>query len=526
MNVLPHCRTGPGSRGRRSREVRRLRNKGTIAMSSMSAQQIAERAADLKLLTDRQLQEIWGALGSRNASAQEFKQLLLRREMLTSYQLARLERGDHGGFFHGIYKVLYLAGTGTFARVYRAVDQLNGQVVALKVLRQRWDKEQGPREQFTQEGRVGMTLRHPNIVPIYDVGVESRPLYLVMEFVEGRNLREFVKVRKSCAPAEAVQLMCDVARGLDHALQRGVAHRDIKLSNVLVSSRGEAKLVDFGLAATRPMTDDALATCANGRTIDYAGLERACGVRRDDPRSDLYFVGCMLYHMVTGEAPLTETRDRIQRLSKTRFLQVLPVEKLHPEVPRPLANLINRAIQLDAGARYQTPREMLADLDMVYGKLSEQDTTLEDEGAFVSSGSVAPDSQLSRAAAPALRPVMFVESNPKMQEVFRQRLKRHGFRVLMTSDPQRALLRFQEREPPASCAVFSAGELGEQSLLAFQSFTQSPTTHSIPAVLLLPEQHARWADQIECEPHQVVLTLPVTLRRLREVLDRLVPVQA
>src|SRR5262245_25242388 len=103
-------------------------------MSSMSAQQIAERAIDLNLLTDRQLQEVWGALGSRNATAQDFKQLLLRRNMLTSYQLGRLERGDRSGFFHGNYAVLYMVGTGTFARVYRAVDRQNGQVMALKVL--------------------------------------------------------------------------------------------------------------------------------------------------------------------------------------------------------------------------------------------------------------------------------------------------------------------------------------------------------------------------------------------------------
>ena len=492
----------------------------------MSAQQIAERATDLNLLSDRQLQEIWGALGSRSATAAEFKQLLLRREMLTSYQLGRLERGDRHGFFYGGYKVLYLVGTGTFARVYRAVDRHSGQVVALKVLRKRFNDNLEAREQFAHEGRLGMTLRHSNIVPIHDVGEEAGALYLVMEFVEGRNLREFVKVRKICAPAEAVQLMCDVARGLDHALQSGIAHRDIKLSNVLVSTRGEAKLVDFGLAASRPLNDDALAACANGRTIDYAGLERASGVRRDDPRSDLYFVGCMLYHMVTGSPPLSETRDRIQRLSKTRFLQVLPVEKVSPELPRPLANLINKAVQLEVGARYQSPRELLADLDAVYGRLSEADTMMEEEGAFVSGGSAAPDSQVIRASAPPLRPVMIVESNPKMQDVFRQRLKRHGFRVLVTSDPQRAISRFQEREAPALCAVFSAGELGEQALMAFQSFTQAPATSAIPAVLLLPQQHADWAGRMSQHPHHVILTLPVTLRVLREVLDRLMPVQA
>jgi serine/threonine-protein kinase len=105
-------------------------------------------------------------------------------------------------------------------------------------------------------------------------------------------------------------------------------------------------------------------------------------------------------------------------------------------------------------------------------------------------------------------------------------LKRHGFRVLVTSDPQRAIARFQEHDQPALCAVFSAGELGEQAVLAFQSFTQAPATRGIPAVLLLPQQHAEWASRMSRESHHVVLSLPLTLRNLREVLDRLMPVQA
>ncbi|MCE9547033.1 MAG: protein kinase [Planctomycetia bacterium] len=496
-------------------------------MLALTAQQIAERATDLNLLTDRQLQEIWGALGSRNASAAEFKQALLRREMLTSYQIGRLERGDKSGYFYGRYKVLYLIGTGTFARVYRAVETQTGQIIALKVLRRRYDDKPEQREQFLHEGQVGMTLRHPNIVPIYDVGTEASALYFVMEFVEGRNLREFVKVRKCCAAAEAVQIISDVARGLDYALQSGVAHRDIKMSNVLISSRGEAKLVDFGLASTKAMTDDLLVNCANARTIDYAGLERACGVRKDDPRSDLYFVGCMLYNMVTGEAPLAETRDRIQRLSKTRFLQVLPVEKVASEIalPKPLITLINRAVQLDASARYQTPRELLADLDLVYGKLSEMDTMLEDEASVVPVPGIAPDSQLLPNAPPTRRPVMIVESNMPMQDLFRQRLKRSGFRVLVTSDPQRAVARFQEAEPPASCVVFSAGELGERALNAFATFVRAPATCHIPAMLLLARNQAEWADRGTGAPHHVVLTMPVTLRKIRDVLERLVPVE-
>ncbi len=488
-------------------------------MSTLSAQQLAERAVDVNLLNDRQLQEIWGALGSRNVSAAEFTQALLRREMLTSYQLARLERGDRNGFFYGDYCVLYLVGTGSFGRVYRASHRHTGQIVALKVLRRRHSNPE-QRDQFLREGQLGASLRHPNIVPIFEVGSEGNTLYFVMEFIEGRNLREFVKMRKCCAPAEALRLMSDVARGLDYALQQGVGHRDIKLSNVLVSSRGEAKLLDFGLASDKALSDEALANCGNARTVDYAGLERACGVRRDDPRSDLYFVGCMLYHMVSGQAPLSESRDQMQRLSKTRFLSILPVEKVNPDLPRPLVNIVNKATQLDAVARYQTPRELLADLENAYGRLGEMDTMLEEEGRDAEAA--VGDSQVPQAApAQALRPVMFVESNPEVQDIFRKRLKRAGYRVLVTSDPQRALERFRDREQPAACVVFCAADLGERALTAYDKFVHAPETRQIPAVLLLGKDQGEWSERSTRQDHHVVLTMPITLGKLREILDRL-----
>ena len=201
-------------------------------------------------------------------------------------------------------------------------------MVALKVLRNTLQREPRPVQLFVREGRVGCTLRHPNIVPIYDVVSKGRSHFLVMEFVEGRNLREFVKIRKKLDPIEATRLMIGITDGMRYAFEHGLTHRDLKMSNVLVSSRGEAKIVDFGLASMdETLTDDALADLPNTRTIDYAALERATGVRKDDTRSDIYFLGCIYYNMLTGKPPLAETRDRLQRLSKQRFLDVVPIQK-------------------------------------------------------------------------------------------------------------------------------------------------------------------------------------------------------
>ena len=222
---------------------------------------------------------------------------------------------------------------------------------------------------FIREGRLGCTLRHPNIVPIYDVVSKGRTHFMVMEFVEGGSLREFVKIRKKVSPVEATRLMVGITDGLRYAFTRGLAHRDLKMSNVLVSSRAEAKIVDFGLASMEEtIKDDPL---ANTRTIDYAALERATGVRKDDARSDIYFLGCIYYHMLTGQPPLSETRDPVQRLNKQRFLDVVPIQKAEPSLAACVTNVVNKAMMFDPEYRYQSPAAMLADLRAAQKRLAE-----------------------------------------------------------------------------------------------------------------------------------------------------------
>ncbi|NMC19136.1 MAG: serine/threonine protein kinase, partial [Thermogutta sp.] len=208
-----------------------------------TAEKTAERALELGLISDWDLRRIWSELGRRNVPLDEFLQFLVRREYLTNYQIEKLLKGDRDGFFYGDYKVMYLVGAGSFARVFRAVNQTNNQVVALKVLRKRYSENPECYRQFLREGQLGMVLRHPNIVPVYEVSSYNGSYYLVMEFVEGQNLREFLKIRKKLEPLEATRIMIDVLSGLDYAYRQGLTHRDLKLSNVLISSEGTAKLV-------------------------------------------------------------------------------------------------------------------------------------------------------------------------------------------------------------------------------------------------------------------------------------------
>jgi serine/threonine-protein kinase len=483
-------------------------------MAEISAEEFAQLASELELLDHRQLQEIWAEVGSRSVSCAEFQQILLRRAYLTNYQAEKLLRGDRTGYFYGSYKVLYLVGTGTFARVYRAVHKFTGDVVAVKVLRRRFVSDREQAERFYREGQMGATLRHPNIVPIHEVVSQGENHYLTMDFIEGRNLREFIKIRKKLEANEATRMVAEIASALAYAGERGLLHRDLKLSNVLVSSRGEAKLVDFGLAhGDRERSDD---TTVNPRTIDYAGLERATGVKRDDPRSDIYFLGCIYYHLLTGQSPIVETKDRTQRLSKTRFQNVTPILQVDPGIPRAVVPVVTKAMEFNPVYRYQTADEMLSDLRAALAKL-------ENPNDDTHKPSAADRAKAAKASAADQRPLMFVESNVQLQNIFRERLKSHGYRVLVTRDPERAIERFNEEPGLAECVIFSSGELGSDALEAYNRFSTTPATSAIPAILLLGENQSDWRAEAAADQRHVVVSMPVKLREFRELMSRLLP---
>ena len=314
-------------------------------MAELTAEQFAQRILHLNLLDDRQLETVWSHFGTRDVSLQDFSESLVRRGLLTNFQVERLLKGEKNGFFYGDYKVLYFVGNGSFARVYRAVHTESGKVVALKVLRKRFSDNPLESARFMREGELGATLRHPNIVPIYEVHSQRRTFFLVMAFVEGQSLREFVKIRRQVEPLESTRIMAGIISGLAYAAEKGITHRDLKLSNVLISSDGQPQLVDFGLAAMD--TTERGESYTNARTIEYAGLEKVTGVRKDDSRSDIYFAGGIYYHMLCGKPPLSETRDRMQRMNMARFREIKPIRTLVPDLPPVVEAIVNKSMELD-----------------------------------------------------------------------------------------------------------------------------------------------------------------------------------
>ncbi len=482
-----------------------------MAEAVWTAEEIGRRALELSLIDERQLNSVWAEFGRHDVAPDEFCLALVRQGFLTNFQLERLQRGERHGYFYGHYKVLYLVGSGTFARVYRGVHRENGRIVAVKVLRKRFAEDAVKTDLFQREGQMGMLLRHPNIVPIYEVEKERNNLYMVMEFIEGSNLRQFIKVRGKLSPGDSIRIMTDIASGLAYAFEKGVCHRDLKMSNVLLTSNGRAKLVDFGLAAVAGgMSESELADMENPRTIDYAGLERATGVRKDDKRSDIFFAGCIMYNVLTGVPPLAETRERSQRLSITRYQNVKPLTELEPDLPRPIVQVCNRAMEFRPEKRYQTPNEMLVDLKLLQRKM-ESGNWEDDASSEVS----APRATVSMSEEGLDRTVMLVESNAKIQDMLRDPLKKCGYRVLVISNPDRAISRFEDDAKAADCVIFSSIELGYMALNAFNQFQENESTRAVPSILLVSEKQKKLAKEAKLDQRHVAVAMPLSLKQLR-----------
>ncbi len=474
-------------------------------MVEQDAEQFARQAFDLGLVDERDLQGVWAHFGTHNVPRDEFKDHLLRRSLLTNYQIDRMEAGEAGGYFYGDYKVLYFVGNGSFARVYRAVHRNTGQVVALKVLRKRYSEDPLELQRFLREGQVGTTLRHPNVVPIYEVHSERKIHFLVMEFVEGQSLRDFVRIRKQVDPLEATKIMSGIIAGLVYASEKGVTHRDLKLSNVLISSDGNPKIVDFGLAAVS--NEGRGESYSNTRTIDYAALEKLTGVGKDDPRSDIFFAGCMYYHMLAGVPALSE--DRQQRKSMDRFRRIKPIRDVFPDIPRIVEQAVMKSIELDADKRYAKPVNMLVDLNKVMKTL--ESTTEE----------ATEDARLEGES----KTVLLIESNTKVQDAFRESLKKRGYRVLVIGDPVRGWERIQADPTRIDCVIVSTAAIGQEALELFQKLGREKEV-TIPSILLLGKNQAGSLDRLSLSDQQRAVAMPLKMTELRKALTELVSAAA
>jgi serine/threonine protein kinase len=426
--------------------------------------------------------------------------ILERKGLLTPWQRGKVLKGDIDGYFLGGYRLLYKIASGSFGRVFRADEPRSGRVVAVKVLRRRWSEDQQRIDLFFREGRVGLTLKHPNIVEVLAVGQDSasKQYYLVMEFVEGGNLREILQIRKKLSVAESLRIAEDAANGLAYAYARGVTHRDIKLTNLLISSQGEAKLVDFGLAQMFASSKEEEKV---DRTVDYAGLERATNVKTGDVRSDIYFLGCVLYECLTGRTPLVTTRDRNQRMRKDRFESVPPIRPDEIDGSPSVLSLVETMMSLAPSRRYQTPSQLIDAIRAVRRDLASKDGKSD--------------------GRPTSKSVFIALRDERLQDVLREKFKELGFRVFIAGDPSRAQDRF--RQQPFDALIVDAKTTGEEGILIFENIVSEAARKRLPcaAILLLDEDHTDWVRRLHLSADAAILRHPVTFKQLHHKLTQM-----
>jgi serine/threonine-protein kinase len=263
----------------------------------------------------------------------------------------------------GRYEVVAHLATGGMGEVYKARHVELGRVVALKVLPARQSENTTAVERFRREARNAARLSHKNIVTLYDWGQDGGTWFLALEFVDGIDLNSHINTRGKLEPQEAWLITIQAARALDHAFQQGVTHRDIKPSNFLLTRHGRkvrVKLTDLGVARAVGETGDFRVTRAGTTvgTLDYLAPEQARDSALADVRSDIYSLGCTLYHMLAGQPPFPEG-GLGERLFKHMQVDPPDVRVFNAEVPDGLWAVTRRMLAKRPEDRYQTPAELL-----------------------------------------------------------------------------------------------------------------------------------------------------------------------
>ena len=266
-----------------------------------------------------------------------------------------------GSLFAGRYRVTRKLGGGGMADVYLAEDQELGRRVAVKILHGRYANDEQFVERFRREATHAAGLSHPNIVSIFDRGEADGSYFIVMEYVEGRTLKELIRGRGPCPIPVAIAYTRQILSGLRYAHRNGVIHRDIKPHNVIVDPEGVVKVTDFGIAraGASQMTEEG----AIIGTAQYLSPEQARGAPVDQT-SDLYSTGIVLYELLTAEVPFsgdTPVEIAMKHLSEIPE----PPSELRAEVPDDLDNVVLRALSKEPAERYQSAAAMDADLETV-----------------------------------------------------------------------------------------------------------------------------------------------------------------
>ena len=260
----------------------------------------------------------------------------------------------------GRYEMKEVLGIGGMAVVFRAYDTVEQRMVAVKVLKQEYLENEEFRRRFKNESRAVAMLSHPNIVNVYDVGLSDTLQYIVMEYIDGITLKDYIDQEGIISWKSTIHFISQVLRALQHAHDRGIVHRDIKPQNIMLLKDGTIKVTDFGIArfsrsGSRTITDKAIGS------VHYISPEQARGGFVDE-KTDIYSVGVMMYEMLTGRLPFDAESPVSVAIMQMQADPKSPRE-INGDIPEGLEQITQKAMQKDPALRYQSAAEMLRDIE-------------------------------------------------------------------------------------------------------------------------------------------------------------------
>jgi serine/threonine-protein kinase len=319
------------------------------------------------LLDEQGLTACWNAIPPAKQAEPEHLDRRLARQavhshLLTQWQSQQLLAGRSTGYKVDRYVLLELIGQGGMGRVFLARDTRLNRRVALKILSP--ERMNNPRAiaRFKREARVGAQLQHENLVRIYDCGESNGRFFLVMEYIEGKTIGAMLMEQGPMPPAAAARLIRQVARGLEHAHRKRLIHRDVNPYNILVTRDGVAKLADLGLARDLGEQDRVTREDGTVGTFDYVAPEQARQAHAADIRSDIYALGCTLYHMLSGQVPFPSS-SLSEKLLAHQAIDPTPLQQLRPGLPAALADVVARMMRKSPDERFATPLQVAQALE-------------------------------------------------------------------------------------------------------------------------------------------------------------------